>query len=58
MTIYCDATPEPAAARRAYLPSSIGISPLGLLVRSPALAENLAKHFDTLVAEKLLLSAW
>jgi hypothetical protein len=31
---------------------------VGLLIRSPWLASNLTAHFDTLVAQRLLLPAW
>ena len=31
---------------------------VGLLIRSASLAENLARHFDVLVEQGLLLSAW
>ncbi len=31
---------------------------VGILVRSTSLAQNLARHFDALVAERLLLPLW
>jgi phosphatidylserine/phosphatidylglycerophosphate/cardiolipin synthase-like enzyme len=31
---------------------------VGLLIRSASLAENLVRHFDALVEQRLLLSVW